>query len=179
MGFSVYYRSTRPVSPAEIDAIDQAADRLCRGRTWLGCEPVGFHPQDDGHLFGGSKPNFQPHPDDVASASREGLPDGTTRDLLDVLCQLSRDHGVDWEISHDHSDGPIGYIRGGVCDGEVERQVGALADLGDILGELMADAENEPGGFPPSASRGGEIEFDRDDDDDDGLSILPFRPKGE
>jgi hypothetical protein len=138
MGFTVYYRSTRPVGPAEAKKIEKACDALCRGRTWLGCEPVGFFPRgQDGHLLGGSKPNFLPHPDDVASAAREGLPDGTTRDMLDVLCRLSRDHNVDWEISHDYSNGPIGYVRSGVCGGEVLSQVEAFADLGDILaGEL-------------------------------------------
>jgi hypothetical protein len=175
MAFSVYYRSMRPVSPAKVDAVEQAADNLCRGRTWLGCEPVGFFRQDHGHLFGGSKPNFQQHLDDVALAARERLPNGTTRDMLDVLCQLSRDHGIDWEISHDHSDGPVGYIRGGVCDAEVLAQIEAFADLGDILGDLMADSEIQPGGFP--SPRGSER--DRDDDDGDGPSILPFRPKGE
>jgi hypothetical protein len=53
-----------------------------------------------------------------------------------VLSRLSLDHGVDWEISHDASDGPIGYIRNGICDDEVLNQVGALADLGDIFSEL-------------------------------------------
>src|SRR2546426_11760610 len=131
MGFKIYYRSTRPVAPTEADAIRQAARAANEGRTWLGCEPVHFSPSDDGYLLGGSKPNFQPHPDDAAAAAREGLPDGTPRDMLDILCRLSRDHDVDWEISHDHSDGPVGYIRGGVCDDEVLLQVHALANLGD------------------------------------------------
>src|SRR6185437_16335941 len=107
MGFTINYRSVRPVSPAEATAIRRAASDACRGRTWLSCEPVHFYAaSDDGHLCGSSKPNFRPHPDDKASASREGLPDGTARDMLDVLCRLSKDHGIDWEISHDHSGGP-------------------------------------------------------------------------
>jgi hypothetical protein len=135
MGFSIYYRSTRPVNPAEADALREAARAACAGRTWLSCEPIHFFAgQEDGHLFGGSKPNFQPHPDDAAAAAREGLPDGTARDLLDILGLLSRDHAVDWDLSHDH--GPVGYIRGGVCDQHVLDQIEALADLGDILGEL-------------------------------------------
>jgi hypothetical protein len=135
MGFSIYYRSTRPVNPAEADAIRETARTASAGRTWLSCEPIHFFGgQEDGHLFGGSKPNFQPHPDDAAAAAREGLPDGTTRDMLDILCLLSRDHKVDWDLSHDH--GPVGYIRGGVCDPRVLDQIEALADLGDILGEL-------------------------------------------
>lgn len=73
-----------------------AARAANQGRTWLSCEPVHFFTNDeDGHLLGGSKPNFRPHPDDVASAAREALPDGSARDMLDILCGLSRDHGID------------------------------------------------------------------------------------
>ena len=144
MGFAVYYRSTRSVAPTQAEAIERAADDLCRGRTWLECEPIRFYAgQPDGHLFGGSKPNFQPHPDDDVAAAREGLPDGTMRDLLNVLCQLSREHGVDWEISHDHSGGPIGHIRTGVCDPEVLSQINALADLGNILAGELDGLEDE------------------------------------
>jgi hypothetical protein len=73
----------------------------------------------------------------VASAVRTGLPDGTARDMLDLLCQISRDHGIDWEISHDYSEGPIGTIRAGECDGDVLAQVEAFTDLGDILSGEM------------------------------------------
>jgi hypothetical protein len=133
MGFSIHYRSTEPVAPAVAEVVARAATELCRGRSWLKCEPVYLMPDEDGHLRGHSKPNFLPHPDDAAAAAISGLPDGTTRDMLDILCRLSREHGIDWEIGHDHSDGPIGYVRGGVSDEEVEAQVEAFADLGNIL----------------------------------------------
>ena len=144
MGFSINYRSTRPVTPAEAAAIRETARDICRGRTWLSCEPVRFHTaSEDGHLCGSSKPNFHPHPDDVVSAAREGLPDGTARDMLDVLCRLSRDHNIDWQISHDESGGPVGLIRAGECDGEIMDRVEAFADLADYLGSL---SEEEFGG---------------------------------
>lgn len=140
MGFSINYRSTRPVSDAEADTIRQAARSAIEGRTWLSCEPpIWFHSDDDGYLVGSSKPNPLPHPDDAASAALEGLPDGTTRDLVNVLSQISRDHGVDWEISHDASDGSVGYIRDGACAGQVLKQVELFAELGDILAELGED----------------------------------------
>jgi hypothetical protein len=177
MGFSVSYRSTEPVAKPVQDAIHQAADAANEGRTWLSCEPVLFFRSEDGYLEGSSKPNFMPHPDDVASAASEDLPDGTTRDMLDILCRLSRDHAVDWEIRHDHSEGPVGYIQGGVCDDEVLAQIEAFADLGDILADLTDDMADEAGDFPAGASR--DDDQDMDDDDDDGPSILSFRPKGE
>ncbi len=141
MGLTVYYRSTRPVAPVEADAVRRAADAASQGRTWLSCEPVHFFPgDDDGYLLGGSKPNFQPHPDDAAAAAREGLPDGTTRDMLDILCRLSGDHGIDWALSHDH-DPAIGFIRAGACDDDAVGQIEAFADLGDILGEIGLDED--------------------------------------
>jgi hypothetical protein len=45
--------------------------------------------------------------------------------MLDVLCQVSRHHGIDWALSHDH-DPHIGYIRAGVCDDKVLDQIEAL-----------------------------------------------------
>jgi hypothetical protein len=144
MGFTIRYRSTRPVTPAEAEAVQQANHAAIQGRTWLSCEPVLFSFHEDGHLSGSSKPNFRPHPDDVASAAREGLPDGSTIDLLNVLCHLSREHNIDWEISHDHSGGPIGSIRAGECDGDVLAQVEIFADLAEYLSEL---SEEEFGGL--------------------------------
>lgn len=132
MGFTIYYRSTRPVDLMESAAICVAARAANEGRMWFGCEPVHFFPDDDGLLVGGSKPNFLPHPGAKVAAC-EGLPNGTTRDMLDILCGLSRDHGIDWEISHDHSGGPIGYIRAGVCDSTVLSQLEAFTDLSAAL----------------------------------------------
>ena len=158
MGFRIHYRSTRPVSPGRSVAIRDAARELCAGRTWLSCEPVGFHQDDDGRLIGGSKPNFDPHPDDVASAAAERLPDGTVADMVDILCQLSKDHGVDWEFSHDYDPGPIGFIRKGICPRDLREQLETIGGLTDVLREMREEED--------------------DGEADEGPSILPFRPKG-
>ncbi len=167
MGFSICYRSTRPVSPAEAAAINRTAEAACQGYTWLSCESLLLSIDDeDSHLHGSSKPNFHPHFEDVVSAANERLPDGTVRNLLEVLCRISREHSIDWEISHDYSDGPIGYIRAGVCDADVQTQIEIFADVAEELSNLRDDKF-----------------FDRDmndeDEDDEGPSILPFRPKSD
>jgi hypothetical protein len=177
MGFAIYYRSTEPVPRARAKAIRKAAATLIEGRTWLSCEPVFFRDDlPDGRLWGGSKPNFVPNPEDAESASREGLPDGTVRDLIDVLCTLSRDHGVDWEFHHDYDPGPIGFIRNGVCEPHLLEQMDAMADLGDILSELEGTDGFSPRPRPMSmadSDAGGED----DGDSDDQPPILPFRPR--
>lgn len=175
MGFKIYYRSTRRVSSARARAILKAAESLNEGRTWLSCEPVYFYKErEDERLLGGSKPNLLPHPDDVAAAARSSLPDGTVRDMIEILCSLSRDHGVDWEIRADSDPGPAGFIRGGVCD----EPVLALAEgFAEICGSL-GDIPEGPGGLTPGAGPPGRGEnTEGEDDNDDGPAILPFRPR--
>jgi hypothetical protein len=180
MGFAIYYRSTRPVSRGQADAIRSAAERLSEGRTWLSCEPVCFFPDTtDGTLFGGSKPNFQSNPEDVAAAAREGLPDGTVRDLLDVLCRLSKAHGVDWEFHHDYDPEPIGFVRNGVADANLAQQVEGFADVGDILNDFAPEFDTRAGEFPRRSSgmpRQAPDSGDEGDSDEDP-DILPFPPR--
>jgi len=143
MGFSVNYRSTEPIESDRALAILSAADGLNKGRTWLSCEPLCLLANDaDGRLIGGSKPTFEPHPDDVAAAALEDLPDGTVRDLLNALCELSRRHNVDWEISHDYDPGPIGFIRDGVADEGLIGQIDALGEIVDSCAEMMDEWES-------------------------------------
>jgi hypothetical protein len=132
MGFAIAYRTTEPVDHHLASRLRAAASAASAAHTWLSCEPPILQ-VDDGHLLGISKPNFMPHPDDVASAETEGLPDGTVNDLLDLLCKWSSDFAVDWEISHDYSDGPLGYIRDGVCDSDVRTQCEAFGQLAEDM----------------------------------------------
>lgn len=138
MSFAIAYRTTESVDDELASRLTAAASAARTAHTWLSCEPPILQ-IDDGHLLGSSKPNFMPHPDDVASAETEGLPDGTVNDLLDLLCKWSSDFAVDWEISHDYSDGPLGYIRNGVCDSGVRRQCEAFSQLGEIMLEEGLD----------------------------------------
>lgn len=146
MGFTIYYRSTRIVSPDEAEAIGRSASSANRAYSWLSCEPVDFFDErDSGRLLGGSKPNFLPHPLDAASAAREGLPDGDLRVLVEVLCRLSREHAVDWEFRHDEADWSVGSIRGGVADGELEETIEALSAMGEAMREFEGLEEDGPG----------------------------------
>jgi len=142
MGFAFSYRTTRPINPDEAEAVRAACEAASAGRTWLGCEPLFLHVDEDGHLIGFSKPNVQPHPDDAAAAERAGVPDGTLRDAVDVLCRLSREHGIDWRIGHDYVP-ELGLIRAGACDASVMEQVETLADVCQTLGELDLNPDED------------------------------------
>ena len=135
MGFSIHYRSTRSVTPSEAEAIDQTAARLCDDPEWAGCEPVDFFecldanlnggPYPEGHLSGSSKLSFQA-PEELALPGEETRI-VTIRDLIDTLCQVSRDHQVDWEIEHDYHIGPVGYIRSGLADDNLVAEIDRLS----------------------------------------------------
>jgi hypothetical protein len=169
LGFAVSYRSTEPVEPSKYARIQAAIKNASRGRTWLSSEGAWVSRQEDGHLWGASKPNFQPHPDDVAAAKMENLPDGTISDVVQILCDISRVEGVDWEVSHDDSDGPIGLIRNGVADPDVLAPIEAIADVCQILGELE-------GGLDDGLDIADANPLRREDDDNEP-PILKFPPR--
>jgi hypothetical protein len=141
MGFAIAYTTTEQISPALQREIIDSLKKHSAGRTWLSCEPPWLINQD-GYLVGGSKPRDDFDRRDVASAKAEGLPDGTVNALLDCLCGVSAEFDIDWEISHDYSDSPVGYIRCGECDDEVRSLCQAFTDLGDDLRNLDVDPDD-------------------------------------
>lgn len=131
MSFTIYYQSVAPVTDEQRSAIGAAANLLCCGRTWLSCEPVHFLPANSsGLLMGCSKPHFLPDPE--AALSVENVPDGTLDDVINVLCQLSREHAVDWQLSHDEDPEWIGLIHDGNADAGLLARIEALAEIGDL-----------------------------------------------
>jgi len=163
MGFTVYYQSTKPIPPVTRVAVNATAEDLCRGYTWLSCEPVGFFSDgSEGHMMGGVKPNFMPNPEDVADADVEDLPDGTISTALEVLCELSRQFDIDWEFSHDHDPGPIGAIHHGLADPQLQNQIAGIDSVREVLDEF--DVDETP------------VKPRKRDDDDDGPTILKFGP---
>lgn len=136
MGASIYYRSPSTVSGEKRSAIEAFAADAAAGRTWLSCEPAGFYASDDGFLEGGSKPSFFPDAEDAAAAPESGLPDGTVHDLLEILCKISVDHGIDREIVFEEEP-PVGYIRNGRCDPEVISGAAELMEAIRMLGDMV------------------------------------------
>ncbi|WP_186767524.1 hypothetical protein [Blastopirellula retiformator] len=190
MGFTVYYRTTKPISDELSSQLNCAADAICREREWLSCEPISFFDRTDGHLKGGSKPNFSPHPDDVAAFEKVDRPDGTMLDALEVLCELSRRHEVDWEFSHDHDDGPVGYIVSGECDENLLAQIEALDQLTTLISgvqtapapapniyvedDLVDDLPENVGDFKTLAEVEVEVAANQEESDEEDPAILKF-----
>jgi hypothetical protein len=136
VGFCINYRSTRAVTAAEAEAIDQAASRLCDDDNWGdGCEEICFYecfeanagerPYAEGHLSGSSKISFNAPEEDAMPGEETRIV--TIHDLIDTLCQISRDHQVDWEIGHDYHEGPAGYIRSGSADDKLVAEIDRLS----------------------------------------------------
>lgn len=171
MGFSIHYCSTETMHPVRAYEIKQHAQRLIDQYAWFSCEPVILQQQTDGYLAGQSKPNFFPAESEVHAPDPSGVPDGTVLTLAEVLCVLSREHGVDWDIAHDYEPDPIGRISGGVADIELIEQLETLGSLGDLLGEMFEgdDTQWEDSEFGVVDDSSGE-----DDREEDQPRVLKF-----
>jgi hypothetical protein len=134
VGFCINYCSTRAVTAAEAEAIDEAANLLCDDEG-VGCEPIYFFeclqanlgelPYPEGHLSGSSKISFNAPEEDAIPGEETRIV--TIHDLIDTLCQISRDHQVDWEVGHDGHEGPAGYIRSGLADDKLVTEIDRLS----------------------------------------------------
>ena len=129
-GVRVRYASTRALTAAEFAAVTAAAARYSGGFGWLLCEPPRFATAD-GRAEGSSAPRFHPAAEDLAAAAAVCGPHGTVETLLEVLSQVSRECGVDWELTHDAAAGRIGFVTAGVPDPAAVALIDGVADLAD------------------------------------------------
>ena len=130
MGCPLTYRTCRPLSPEEEEAVRLAIDAFNLGRSWVltvrrdnrdGHLTCVMEPGDDspGHPAGGKAPRWP------------GAYEAQC--LLDGLCGISRDCRVDWEIHDPYGLRPIGTIRSGRCLADPEAQAEAVRNRGELL----------------------------------------------
>ena len=138
MGTSIVYRSVEPIASGRKDEVAEFAETLVVNYVWVSCEPVSFYDEcDDGRLVGSSKLVFDPSLEEIEALSTESLPDGTIADVLNVLSQISTRFKVDWEVSHDYDETPIGYIRNGQIDADLNRAIMAFSQIEGMISEVM------------------------------------------
>lgn len=133
MSLSIRYRSLEPMHPKLAFQIKKRAAQLNTIYPWAGCESVQLQQGTDGILGGDSTTCFLADPDlDV------GINDAAASDiaaLVDVLCELSREFEVDWQLEHDYETDVVGYIRFGIADAEVLEELETICAIGEMIGE--------------------------------------------
>lgn len=126
--------------PALAFQIKRRANQLNSNFGWDGCESVQLEQTTNGLLGGSSTTMFAADPDfDM------GINDETASDiaaLIDVLCELSREFEVDWQIEHDYEEDVVGCIREGIADVEVIEELETICAIGEMLGDFEGDGED-------------------------------------
>jgi hypothetical protein len=143
MGFDITYATTEKISPALQREIIDEAHALYMQKSWVQCMGPELE-NEDGYLSGSSRLIPEPDAATLADARDGGAPDGTVLDLLDALCKLSGKFDIEWEISHDHSDGVVGCIEHGVPADTVRGTFDGLAAMCEGMGgDLSPDDFDE------------------------------------
>ena len=142
MGFDLQYSTTEQISPALQREIIADARLLDSRHSWVQCDGPSVE-NDDGLLIGWSRVS-PADPDGIAEARDSGLPVGRLPELLAALCELSGRHGIDWEVSHDHSDGIVGLIQYVVADDSVRDTIDGLNAMLEMENGMSFDDFDEP-----------------------------------
>lgn len=173
MGFCLYYRSSEPMHPALAFEIGEDVDRLVQQFDWCNCGPVKLKQETDGFLAGECGAWFRT--DDDLENPFSSLPPAVLMTVIEVLCDLSANHDVDWVIGHDYEMGPVGRICDGIADADLIEEIETLDSIGDLIEDIDRDeceADDDWRGFelrdyhaaPPV----------EDETDDDGPRLLKF-----
>lgn len=181
MGFCIQYRSTESMHPATAYAVEQSADHWNSQFAWSLCEPVILKQRTDGRLVGQSDVRFECAAELVADD--HSLPEAILMTLIEVLCRLSFEHAVDWEVNDGEQTGLTGQIREGVADESLVEQIETLDGIGDLF--EVIDEQDDPwvdsaailrprGSAPTPASPNGRGAANRDDPDDEGPHLIKF-----
>ena len=136
MGVNLEFFTKADVTLDEVKSI-VAATKEPNDQPWILCEPIQFldMPGYEDRLFGVSKLNLMPDPQEKAEAEANSSADKNDLEfLLDKLTEISERFKVDWEIQIEGA--PIGSIEDGVCDPAVRSAIEAMAEVAQELGEF-------------------------------------------
>ena len=85
------------------------------------------------------------------------------------MCELSREFGIDWEFSHDHDPGPIGFIRDGHADSDLCHEIESIGLMADVFARQVESMES-----PNLHAFRRDLAPDDDGGGDEGPQILKF-----
>ncbi|MDB5313466.1 MAG: hypothetical protein JWO38_7668 [Gemmataceae bacterium] len=162
MGVGLDFRTAGAVSPDVENAVRAELGAVNAGRPWILCEPIHFFDAENGGiLFGGSKLNLHPWPDEFRAAAAEPHDRNDLEALLDALTDWSARFGLTWDLDIDGA--PLGRIERGNCPPELTGALQAMADVaaelanfdpmsGEFVGEGEPD-DADPPDDPPTGPR--------------------------
>jgi len=167
MAFTVHFQSTEPISSIVHQSLSESLAQLTHRHHWAGCEPPVLADELDasGKILGSCRPNFMPIPDDYLNCDSKRLPDGSIHDVIDILSQLSSEFVVDWQLDHDHHEGPIGFIRNGSVDIQLKLEITHIAGIGTVVADALAHLPEQLPSHDPESQ----------DSNDDEPRILKFQ----
>ena len=160
--------------PALAFEISDDVDRLVREFVWCNCEPVKLKQEADGFLAGQSSVWFCA--DDVLENHFSSLPPAVLITIIEVLCQLSANHDVDWVIGHDYEVGPVGRICDGIAEVNLIEEIETLDSLGDLIDDIdrdECDIDDSGDGFEVFDDYRAATPV-QDETEDDGPRLLKF-----
>ncbi|NND99988.1 MAG: hypothetical protein HKN47_21935 [Pirellulaceae bacterium] len=138
MGLSIYYRSIEPMHPALAYSIKQRAEELIAQHEWPHCDPPSLKQHTDGHLTGGSERMFA---DDEPLHASADDPEGDLLIVVKILAELSREHAVDWEFSHDYEPETVGRIIEGRVEPQLIEEITSMINIGKLFGDFIEEGE--------------------------------------
>jgi hypothetical protein len=173
MGFCLYYRSSEPMHPALAFEIGEDVDRLVQQFAWCNCDPVTLKQETDGFLAGESNAWFCTG--DVQDDTFSSLPPAVLMTVIEVLCQLSANHDVDWVFGHDYEVGPVGRICDGIAEADLIEEIETLDSIGDLIDDIDRDECGADDNWVEFGLRDYHAASPVEDEtDDDGPRLLKF-----
>jgi hypothetical protein len=153
--------------------IGQAADRLIQQFAWIDCEPVKLKQETDGFLAGQCGAWFCTA--EVDEDPFSSLPQAVLMTVIEVLCQLSASHHVDWVIGHDYEVGAVGRICDGLAGADLIEEIETLDSIGDLIEDIQPDDFDADDNGLPFGLRDYHIAAPAEDEtEDEGPRLLKF-----
>ena len=140
MGLYIYFRSIKPMHPALAYELSQRAAELSSQYSWNLCDPPTFQHNSDGHISGLIEPIFV---DDGSEIFCDSDDEANLLEVIEILANLSDDHEVDWEFSHDYEPDVVGRIIEGKVSEDLLDEIETVISIGGLFGEFIDDEEWE------------------------------------